>query len=86
MKHRERIFAVMLTVAMLLSLLCVPALADEPAGPPDAEEETIPEGNQAEGAWVYEVSQAAMGGPGGGPGGPGGPGGGMGGDPVARCV
>lgn len=86
MKKKKRFLALLLTAAMLLSLLCVPVLADGPDGPAPEEEETIPEGNQAEGAWVYEVSQAAMGGPGGGPGGPGGPGGlggGMGGDPGA---
>lgn len=75
MKGRKRILALGLTLAMVLSLLCVPGMA---AG---TEEESIPEGNQAEGTWVYEVVQAAMGGPGGGPGGP--PPGGMGGDPGA---
>lgn len=51
-----------LTLAMILSVLCVPALAEGPEDPaPEAaEEESIPEGNQAEGAWVYEVVQAAM--------------------------
>ena len=75
MKGRKRLLALVLTLAMVLSLLCVPGLAAE------AEEDSIPEGNQAEGAWVYEVVQAAMGGPGGGPGGP--HPGGMGGDPGA---
>lgn len=85
MKKKKRLLALLLTAAMLLSLLCAPVLADGPGGPaPDpgteeiapegnqaaGTEESIPEGNQAEGAWVYEVSQAAMGGPGGGPGGP----------------
>lgn len=83
MKGRKRILALVLTLAMILSVLCVPALAEGPEDPaPEAaEEESIPEGNQAEGAWVYEVVQAAMGGPG-GPGGPGGdPGAGGGGEP-----
>ena len=83
---KRRILALSLALAMLLGLLAVPVLADGPEGPPDAEpEETaVPEGNQMEGAWIYEVAQAmGMGGPG-GPGGPppgGMPGGDMGGMP-----
>ena len=82
MKKRNRLIALLLMAAMLASLLAMPVLADEAA------EEEIPTGNQAEGAWIYEVSQAAMVGPG-GPGGGGGGmpmgdmGGGMGGDPNA---
>lgn len=79
MKQRKRFLSLGLTAVMLFGLLAVPSIAAE------AEQETIPEGNQVEGIWVYEVTQAAMGGPGGGPGGPGGgmgsPGGGMGGTP-----
>lgn len=61
----RRILAMALAAAMLLSLLCVPALADGTDGPSAANtgEESIPEGNQAQGAWVYEVTQMSMGGP-----------------------
>ena len=86
--EKRRIAALTLVLAMLLGLLAVPVLADGPDGPPDPEdtaEETaeIPTGNQAEGNWIYEVTQPMMGGPG-GPGGPppgGMPGGDMGGMP-----
>lgn len=64
MKNSRRLLALLLTAVMVLGLLLVPGLAAE------AEEDTIPEGNQAEGAWVYEVTQMSMGGPGGGPGSP----------------
>ena len=30
----------------------------------DTEKESIPQGNQTEGSWVYEVAEGAMGGPG----------------------
>lgn len=80
MNMKNRILALFLTLALVLSFAVLPALADET---------DVPTGNQTEGAWVYEVTAGAMGGPGGGPGGPppggmpgGMPGGGMGGDPM----
>lgn len=64
MKNSRRLLALLLTAVMVLGLLLVPGLAAE------TEDDAIPQGNQAEGAWVYEVTQMSMGGPGGGPGGP----------------
>lgn len=66
MKKSSRLLALFLSAVMVLGLLMAPGLATDA----DTEQTPIPEGNQAEGAWVYEVSQASMGGPGGGPGGP----------------
>ena len=80
MKHASKILSLLLASALVTGL-AAPALAADD----NAEEQSIPLGNQTEGAWVYEVAEAAMGGPGGGPGGPGGggPGGpGGGGEPT----
>lgn len=80
MKHASKILSLLLASALVTGL-AAPALAADD----NAEERSIPLGNQTEGAWVYEVAEAAMGGPGGGPGGPGGggPGGpGGGGEPT----
>lgn len=80
MKHASKILSLLLASALVTGL-AAPALAADD----HAEEQSIPQGNQTEGAWVYEVTEAAMGGPGGGPGGPGGggPGGpGGGGEPT----
>ena len=80
MKSKKRLLSLLLVFAMVLTFMAVPVMAAD-----GAEEETVPTGNQTEGAWVYEVTQAAMGGPGGGGGGMpmGDMGGGMGGDPGA---
>ena len=77
MKRVKRAASVLLALTMVLGYTAAPVFAAGDTG--DAEKETIPQGNQTEGAWVYEVAEAAMGGPGGGPGGPGGGGGGAGG-------
>ena len=74
MKHASKILSLLLASALVTGL-AAPALAADD----NAEEQSIPQGNQTEGAWVYEVTEAAMGGPGGG--GPGGPGGGGPGGP-----
>ena len=66
MKKSRRLLALFLSAVMILSLLISPGLAADT----ETEQDPIPEGNQAEGAWVYEVTQMSMGGPGGGPGGP----------------
>lgn len=72
MKHASKILSLLLTSALVAGF-AAPALSADAA----AEEQSVPQGNQTEGAWVYEVTEAAMGGPGGpGGGGPGGPGGG----------
>ena len=80
MKHASKILSLLLTSALVAGF-AAPALSADAA----AEEQSVPQGNQTEGAWVYEVTEAAMGGPGGpgggGPGGPGGPGGGGPGGP-----
>ena len=80
MKRVKRAASVLLALTMVLGYTAAPVFAAGDTG--DAEKESIPQGNQTEGAWVYEVAEAAMGGPGGGGpggGGPGGPGGGGGG-------
>lgn len=66
--REKRALSLLLVLTMVVSLLSLPALAAGDSG----EEETIPQGNQTEGSWVYEVTEAAMGGPGGGGGGMGG--------------
>lgn len=66
--REKRALSLLLVLTMVVSLLSLPALAAGDTG----EEETIPQGNQTEGSWVYEVTEAAMGGPGGGGGGMGG--------------
>lgn len=66
--REKRALSLLLVLTMVVSLLSLPALAAGDTG----EEETIPKGNQTEGSWVYEVTEAAMGGPGGGGGGMGG--------------
>ena len=66
MKKSRRLPALFLSAVMVLGLLISPGLAADT----ETEQDPIPEGNQAEGAWVYEVTQMSMGGPGGGPGGP----------------
>ena len=52
MKKTRRFLALLLGAVMVLGLLAVPGMAA------DTEDDPVPEGNQAEGAWVYEVSQA----------------------------
>ena len=77
----KKLLALLLVFAMVMTFMAVPVLAaDVPMAISEEPAEEVPTGNQTEGAWVYEVAQAAMGGPG-GPGGP--PPGGMGGDPMA---
>ncbi len=93
MLSKKRILALLLTVAMLASMLAVPVLADGEEGvapETEAEETSVPTGNQTEGNWVYEVSAGEMGMGGGGGMPPDGMGGGdmggmggMGGDPMA---
>ena len=63
MKHKSmaRTLALALGAALLAGLLGAPALAED--------DQTVPQGNQMEGHWVYEVTSPMMGGPG-GPGGP----------------
>ena len=81
----RRLIALLLAV-LAIWMFTIPVLADGPEGAAPAESEDtaaeeIPQGNQMEGNWIYEVSQPmGMGGPG-GPGGPppGGMPGGMGG-------
>ena len=78
MKRGKRAASLLLALTLVLSYAAVPVFAAGETG--DTEKESIPQGNQTEGSWVYEVAEGAMGGPGGGgPGGPGGPGGGGGG-------
>ena len=74
MKRGKRAASMLLALTMVLGYAAAPVFAARDTG--EAEKESIPQGNQTEGAWVYEVAEAAMGGPGGGPGGPGGGGGG----------
>lgn len=70
MKRTKQLLSLFLALALVMSFAAVPVLAAGDTA--DAEEkESIPEGNQTEGNWVYEVAEAQMGGPGGGPGGPG---------------
>lgn len=83
MLSKNRLLALLLLAAMMLSMFCIPVLADDPAPEAAAETEEVPTGNQTEGNWVYEVAAGEMGMGGGMGGGPGGPGGGMGGDPGA---
>ena len=81
----RRLIALLLAV-LAIWMFTIPVLADGPEGAAPAESEDtaaeeVPQGNQMEGNWIYEVSQPmGMGGPG-GPGGPppGGMPGGMGG-------
>ena len=83
MKRGKRAASLLLALTLVLSYAAVPVFAAGETG--DTEKESIPQGNQTEGSWVYEVAEGAMGGPGGGgPGGPGGggPGGGGGGEPT----
>ena len=85
MKRGKRAASLLLALTLVLSYAAVPVFAAGETG--DTEKESIPQGNQTEGSWVYEVAEGAMGGPGGGgpggggPGG-GGPGGGGGGEPT----
>ena len=72
MKRGKRAASLLLALTLVLSYVAVPVFAAGETG--DTEKESIPQGNQTEGSWVYEVAEGAMGGPGGG--GPGGPGGG----------
>ena len=75
MKRGKRAASMLLALTMVLGYAAAPVFAAGDAG--DAEKESIPQGNQTEGSWVYEVAEAAMGGPGGG----GGDAGGGGGEP-----
>ena len=62
MKRGKRAASLLLALALVLSYAAVPVFAAGETG--DTEKESIPQGNQTEGSWVYEVAEGAMGGPG----------------------
>lgn len=71
MKRGKAAASLLLALTLVLSYAAVPVFAAGETG--DTEKESIPQGNQTEGSWVYEVAESAMGGPGGGGPGGGGP-------------
>ena len=59
MKRGKRAASLLLALALVLSYAAVPVFAAGETG--DTEKESIPQGNQTEGSWVYEVAEGAMG-------------------------
>lgn len=60
MKRGKRAASLLLALTLVLSYVAVPVFAAGETG--DTEKESIPQGNQTEGSWVYEVAEGAMGG------------------------
>lgn len=61
MKRGKRAASLLLALTLVLSYAAVPVFAAGETG--NTEKESIPQGNQTEGSWVYEVAEGAHGWP-----------------------